>query len=1194
MQRTFRVGAIAQIGRWRGWAGRNTLCALLSVVACCLVLQGVPCMAQVDQGTITGTVTDASGAVVPDAKVTLTENDTGLVLQSVANKGGVYVFSPVKIGNYTVTASAPGFSTASLPGLVLNLNQRLSADVKLQAGNVAQTVTVNSGVAQLLETQQSSTGQVISSRVINDTPLNGRNYVFIAQLTAGVTQSNGSRGEGKGDFNANGQRAEQNNFLLDGVDNNSNAVDFLNGASFVVKPPPDALAEFKVQTSNYDAQFGHSAGGVINASIKSGSNGLHGNLWEYWRNDVLDAVDYFAQNKPKYRQNQFGGTIGGPILKNHLFFFGDVEANRIIFGETDTYTVPTALMRQGNFSELLNPGLTGQSQPTTLYQPGSNGSALLACNGQQNVFCPNQINSIAQGLLNLYPAPNANGGKTYNNYVVNRNNLDNTVQWDGRIDWNATAHDQAFFRMSYYNERGNYAPPLGPILDGGNYGADGPTINMGENYALSETHEFTQTLANEFRFGYNWGHFQFLQPGSEQDIAPTVGLGGIPFQQHNGGLPSTSITGISSFGSPGFYPAIEYENVFQILDNVTKVAGNHTLKGGVAFQHVRFSTTAPINPHGGYNYTGFYTSSPGQSFTGSGVADFIADQQRSAGISNYFNIDNVRWYNSGYFQDDWKIMPRLTLNLGIRYDWYQPTQERHDNQANWYPTSISGPGSGTANYVLIDSKRNVTLAPTFLDLIAKNNINLVYSGNRSLINSQNTDFSPRVGFAYSPTDRFVLRGGFGIFFGGLESIGGAPNPGFNYPFSFSSGFPAPGCDSTTNTCPTDGLTLATGFQNAINQGLQNFLSTPGLVGSQTQFRASYSEQYNLSTQYAFSPTLSLTVGYVGNVSRRLTAFPDQNAPFGLVGPSDNSQNIRPFPGFGGSQFVSYEGVASYNSGQVTLEKRNTNGLYFLATYTYGHAMDDTATPLDGGANNYRSALVLPIGYEYTNSDWDVRHRVTLNASYQLPFGQGRQFLNRGGVVNELAGGWAADLVFVAQTGNPFTVTPNVSQANGATTTRAIRVGDLYASGGSAPASNSGTTCAPKTKNITNWFNPCAFGNPLPGSDIPNTQTASNPIGQPLDTLPAVLPYLGTARNQVFGPGYNRINMSVFKNFKTYESQYLQVRADIFNLFNTPAFGQPGNGSANDNSTGAQIINTRSLGQFTPNPRFFQLAAKYYF
>jgi outer membrane receptor protein involved in Fe transport len=1194
MQREFSRGAVGRSRQWRGWAGRSILSVLLTTAGSCLIFQAVPCMAQIDQGTITGTVTDSSGAVVPSANITLTNTDTGLVLKSTANKAGVYVFSPIKIGNYTVAASAPGFSTASLPGLVLNVNQRLSADLKLQAGNVAQTVTVNSGAAQLLETQQSSTGQVVSSQVINDTPLNGRNYVFIAQLTAGVTQANGSRGEGKGDFNANGQRAEQNNFVLDGVDNNSNAVDFLNGASFVVKPPPDALAEFKVQTSNYDAQFGHSAGGVINASIKSGSNGLHGNLWEYWRNDALDAVDYFAKSKPKYRQNQFGGTIGGPIIKDHLFFFGDVEANRIIFGETGTYTVPTALMRQGNFTELLNPALTGKSQPTLLYQPGSKGSAPLACNGVQNVFCPGQINPIAQGLLNLYPLPNANGGKAYNNYVVNRNNIDNTVQWDGRIDWNATAHDQAFFRMSYYNERGDYAPPLGPILDGGSYGSDGPTINMGENFALSETHEFTQTLANEFRFGYNWGHFQFLQPGAQQDVAPTVGLGGIPFQKNNGGLPSTSITGISSFGSPGFYPAIEYENVFQILDNVTKVAGNHTLKGGVAFQHVRFSTTAPTNPHGGYNYTGFYTSIPGQSFTGWGVADFLADQQNSAGLSNYFNIDNVRWYNSGYFQDDWRILPRLTLNLGIRYDWYQPTQERHDNQANWYPTAINGPGSGTGNYVLIDSKRNVPLAPTFLNLIAQNNINLVYTSNRSLINSQNTDFSPRVGFAYSPTDRFVVRGGFGIFFGGLESIGGAPNPGFNYPFSFSSTFTAPGCSATANVCPTDGLTLATGFQNAINQGLQNFLSTPGLVGSQTQFRASYSEQYNLSTQYAFSPTLSLTVGYVGNVSRRLTAFADQNAPFGLVGPADSSQNIRPFPGFGGSQFDSYEGVASYNSGQVTLEKHNANGLYFLATYTYGHALDDTATPLNGGGNIYRSALIVPIGYEYTNSDWDVRHRATLNASYQLPFGKGRRYLNRGGVLNQVAGGWAADLVFVAQTGNPFTVSPNNSGAVGATTRRAIRLHDPYATGGSADPSNAGTTCAAKTKNINNWFNPCAFGNPLPGSNIPNTQTATDPIGHPLDTLSTVLPYVGTARNQIYGPGYERINMSVFKNFSTYESQYLQVRADIFNLFNTPAFGQPGNGSANDNSTGAPITNTRSLGAFTPNPRFFQLAAKYYF
>lgn len=1151
-----------------------------------------PALAQVDQGTITGTVSDPQGAVVANAQITLTDTDTGLVLNSTTNSSGGYVFSPIKIGHYKVSATAAGFSTATLNGLMLNVNQRLQANLKLTPGNVSQTVEVQAGAEQLLQTEQSSTGQTISTDVINDTPLNGRNYVFIAQLTAGVVESAGSRGQGKGDFSANGLRAEQNNFILDGVDNNSNQVDFLNGASYVIKPPPDALAEFKVQTSDYDAEFGHSAGAVINASIKSGTNSLHGSLWEYWRNDALDAIDYFAKSVPKYRQNQFGGTLGGPIIKDKLFFFGDVEANRIIYGATGTYTVPTPLMRKGDFSELLNTNLTGSSNQIKLYEPGTQGQAAptpLACNGQPNVLCSNQISSVAQGLLNLYPLPNANNGKTYNNYVFNRNIVDNTVDWDGRIDWNVSPHDQAFFRMSYYNERGNYAAPFGPILDGGGYSSDGPTVNMGENWALSETHEFSSTMANEFRFGYNWAHPQFLQQSANTDIAPTVGLGGIPFQKNNGGLPSTSISGMSSFGSPGFYPAIEYENVFQILDNLTKVVGNHTLKGGVSFQHVRVSTTAPIQPHGGYSFGGFFTSLPGSTFqTGYGVADFLADQMSSASLSDYFNIDNVQWYNSGYFQDDWKVNPRLTLNLGLRYDFYQLPIERHDNQALWYPTSITGPGQGTANYVLPNGARNVPLAPQFLNLLQKDHINLSYSGNRSLKLPQYNNFSPRAGFAFMATNRLVVRGGFGIFFGGLESIGGAPNIGFNYPFSYTVNFPRPGC--ANGTCPTDGLTLENGFSQAIATGLQNNLSTPGLVGGQLQTHTPYTEQYNLSTQYAFTPSLSLTLAYVGNVSRHLEAFPDQNAPYGLVGPKDSSQHIRPFPDFGGTQFNAYEGVGSFNSFQATAEKHMSGGLYFLAAYTYGHALDDTATPLNGGANTYRNALLLPIGAEYTNSDWDVRHRFTLTGDYKLPFGEGRKYLNHGGVLNELVGGWSADLAFYAMTGGPFTVSPNNAGVNGAGR-RAIKVRNPFAAGGSPDPSNPKTVCATSVRNLTHWFNPCAFANPEPGSDIPNTQTTANPIGTPLTALNAVLPFLGTPRNQIYGPGYERINMSVFKNFTTFENQYLQFRADAFNVFNTPAFGNP-NGSINNN--GGLISGTRSLGAFTPNPRFFQLALKYHF
>ena len=1173
--------------RRRAFAGAAFILAVVLLALC-----STPASAQVDQGTINGTVTDPTGAVVPNAKVTLTDIHTGLVLNTTSNRSGQYVFSPIKIGDYTVSASVRGFSTGSLSGLVLNVNQVLLANLRLQPGNVSQTVTVKAGVEQLLQTQQSSSGQTFGTKVINDTPLSTRNYVFIAQLSAGVAQSNGSRGEKSGDFSANGLRAEQNDFILDGVDNNSNEVDFLNGASYVIEPPPDALAEFKVQTGNYSAEFGHSAGAVINASIKSGTNHLHGDVWEYWRNDALDARDYFARTTPvpEFRYNQFGGTIGGPFIKDHLFFFGDVQATRVVQGSTGTYTVPTPRMRNGDFSELLNNNLTGSSQQTILYQPGSNGTVPLACNNQPNVFCPGQVDTVAQGILNLYPLPNANGGKTFNNYIFNRHIVDNTVDWDARLDWNASASDRAFFRYSYYNERGNYAAPFGPILDGGGYGSDGPVVNMGENGDFSETHVFTPSLINAFRFGYNWAHPQYLQQSANTDIAPTVGLGGIPFGPNNGGLPSTSISGISSFGSPGFYPAIEYQNVFQVLDNVTKIAGNHTLKFGVSFQNLRFSTTAPIQPHGGYTFNGFYTSNPGVSFTGYGVADFLSNQMRSANLSNYFTIHNLQKYISGYANDDWKVNSRLTLNLGVRYDHYQAPQEHSDHQALWDPTAINGPGANVgnaANYILPASQTDTPLAPLFTSLIAANNIKLVYSGNRSLVDSQYYNISPRIGFAYQASDRAVIRAGFGIFYGGLESIGGAPNLAYNYPFAYTVNFTAPACTATN--CPTDGLTLQNGFSNAIATGLQNNLSTPGLVGGQLQVHTPYTEQYNLTTQYALTNTMSWTLAYVGNVSRHLQAFPDQNAVFGLVGPGDNSQNDRPFPGFGGSQYDAYEGKASYNSFQTTLEKHASKGLYFLAAYTWGHAMDDTATPLDGGSNIYRSPLLLPVTSEYTNSDWDVRNRFTLTGDYSLPFGRGRRFLNRGGVVNELAGGWSADLTFFALTGNPFTVTPNNSGANGANTRRAFLTRDPFVAGGPTDPTNGGTTCPTSVRNVTNWFNPCAFANPLPGSDIANTQTTANPAGTPVTS--DIVRFVGPARNQIYGPGYQRINMSFFKNFDTFRGQYFQFRADAFNVFNTPAFGQPNGGI---NSNGGVISSTRSLGNLTPNARFFQLAAKYYF
>jgi hypothetical protein len=368
--------------------------------------------AQVDQGTITGIVEDPSGAVVPGAKVTVTNTDTGLVLEGSSNSSGVYVFSPLKIGNYTIGASASGFERTIQQNVHLDAQQRLNLVIALKPGSVSETVTVTDA-PPLLQTQTSSIGQVISADTISNTPLNGRNYVYIAQLTNGVVSTfNQTRGSGSGDFVANGQHAEQNNFILDGVDNNTNLVDFLNGSTYIIRPPPDALSEFSLQTSNFSAEFGHSAGGVLSASIKSGTNQIHGSLWEYVRNTSLDATDFNALTTPPYHENQFGATLGFPIIKNKLFYFGDIEANRIAFNNPGTYTVPTALERNGDFSELLNPLLNSVS--TQLYRPNSGGGAAntQSFQGRNNVFDPNGLNAVAKKLIDLYPLPNVNGGKT--------------------------------------------------------------------------------------------------------------------------------------------------------------------------------------------------------------------------------------------------------------------------------------------------------------------------------------------------------------------------------------------------------------------------------------------------------------------------------------------------------------------------------------------------------------------------------------------------------------------------------------------------------------------------------------------------------------------------------------------------------------------------------------------------------------
>ena len=1208
-------------------SGRLSTLAQMALCLCLTLFVAHPAFSQADQGAITGTVTDSTGAVVPNAQVSVTSADTGLVLKSTADGSGVFIFSPLKVGTYTVSAVATGFSTTTQENVALHVQDRISLEIVLKNGAENTTVTVSTA-PPLLQTEEGSTGQVIESKTINETPLNGRNWVFIAQLTAGVAPANGARGQKGGDFNANGQRAEQNNYIMDGVDNNVNVVDFFNGASYVVRPPPDALAEFKVQTGAYSSEFGHSAGAVVNASIKSGTNHIHGSAWEYIRNDAFDVREFFQGASPiaEYRQNQFGATLGLPIIKDKLFFFGDVEANRIVFGETHSgLSVPTLKERTGDLSELLNPALTNGKVIQQIYVPNPAANGVVPVAGNRLDLSGVPLDAVALRILSLFPAPNIGvPGQTYNNYTSQTNILDNTFQWDVRMDANPTTKDQIFGRYSYNHEPSTHPAPLGPTLDGGGFGDTGQLVQLGENFAGSETHIFTPTLTNEFRFGYNYGHYAGLHENANNPTAASdLGLGGIPYAANNGGLPFIQVTGLSNFGSPQFYATNEYENVYQILDNVTKIFGNHSFKAGVNIQRIRFSTSQPTQPRGTYEFQGatnanknFYTGQAGVANTGAGIADFLTNNQGVTDVSNIFTSDDVRFNRSFYAQDDWKVNAKLTVNYGVRYDYSTPYLERHDHQAAFVPTSGFIAHGSTGEYRIPKSQQGtVTIPDKFISLLAEDGVTIKFVSNRYLVEPQKTNVAPRVGFAYKATDKAVVHGGYGVFFGGLESTGYYPNFGENFPFEFDSTYSAPSC-TKNGACPNNGFTLENGFSALLNSptGLLTSPSNPTLRGGEGKVRTPYSQQYNMTVEYGISNSMVASVGYVGAVSHHLQSFPNPNgqtalAPSDFGGYTDNNGDhenpLQPFPHLNGFSYTAYDAASNFNSLQTKLEKRLTNGLSFLTTYTYAHSLDDADTPLGTtgqGGQGSRSVNILGLRGDYGPSTFDVRHRLTINGNYELPVGKGRKYMNNDGrIVDYAIGGWSSSFVFRAQTGQPLSiVTSNIANPSGATA-NAIKVSDPFGSGGTAPASNPTVACAPKTRTVTNWYNPCAFANPQADNIgyttavYADSVTTANPGGQAIPNTvagAAALPYLGSNHGQVSGPGYERVDASLFKSFSTFREQSLQFRADIFNVLNTPGYGQPA--TMNNSSTGGQITSARVFAANAPDSRYFQFALKYTF
>ncbi|MBZ5544684.1 MAG: TonB-dependent receptor, partial [Acidobacteriia bacterium] len=905
-----------------------------------LLVAAVPAFSQVDTGSVQGTVKDQSGAVVPDAKVTITNQGTGFSLTTTTSGVGSYIFTPLKIGTYTVGVEMSGFNKAVQTDVTVNVQQQVVVDLTLVPGALTQTVEVTATPPQL-QTQNASLGQVANTRQINDLPLNGRNYTFLAQLAPGVTTINPSRGmEATGSFVANGLPTPLNNYILDGIDNNNDTVDFLNGASYVNLPPPDAIQEFKVQTSDFSAEFGRAGGAVVNATVKSGSNELHGSAWEFLRNDKLDASSFFQNvagvKKGELRQNQFGFSIGGPIVIPHVynghnrtFFFGDYEGTRIRQGAFKNPSVPTKaeadsgftnyqdlfpatnqtnsddLGRTFNANTIFDPASTrpvtaGQVDPVTGFTATASGyvrdpfytcasmagitdfttSTQEAC---LNVMPADRLDANAIKLLQLYPAPNTAGTSagTANNYAINRPQPDDTNHFDVRVDQNFSAQDQLFGRVSYSKRHAFFPGDFVGLASNAGFGA-GNFDDLSFNSALSESHSFSSTMINELRFGFSRLH-TVSNPVlvNQAGIPAQFGIQGVSQANGNYGLPTISIGGLTGLGAGAFAsPNTRISNTTQLSDNLTKVYGKHTFKGGFELQFLRFPWVDPAWSRGEMDFAGFTgipntTSGVGQAdmlltpmaATVPGGVDYVGGPN-GVFASNISGIDDIRHYYGAYFQDDWKVTPKLTLNLGLRWEFFGQVGEKYGADAILDPGSFTGAG---ATYVINAARKSTPLSPSFTSLLAQDNIQLAYSGVPGLLNTPTHDFAPRVGLAYQITPKLVMRLGYGIFYGGFQNLGGAPDPGYNYPFavnlsSFRGSDHQPIIFANGQNATLEGSLLA----EDPNPASPNFNAQGlGLVSFQRAWKTGYTQEWNVSFQYQLTSNQTFTLSYLGNTSRHL-------------------------------------------------------------------------------------------------------------------------------------------------------------------------------------------------------------------------------------------------------------------------------------------------------------------------------------
>jgi len=1158
--------------------------------------------AQKDTGGITGVVTDPTGAVVSDAKVTITDVDRGTTLTTATNAQGEYIAAPLRVGLYTVTIEKSGFQKAVLGPVKVDVQERPAVNARLQVGSVFETITITTRGPQL-ETATSELGQVQDSHTIQTLPLNGRNYAQLALLGAGVGPSEpGSRVETSFGFSSNGARSLQNNFQLDGIDNNSDLGDVLNGSAYVIQPSVDAIAEFKVQTNAYSAEFGRGNGAVMNAVIKSGTNQFHGDVYEFLRNDVLDARNAFDEfGRQPYQQNQFGATFGGPIIKNRTFFFGDYEGLRIRQALPQLILVPTPAEIGGDFSSFLtstpamavdmngnptkqvavdcngHPTFMGEifntrlTQASTLNPDGYCGVpvGVDAAGNPTNIFPKSLIDPLATRLSALFPAPNVsiNGS----NYLAEPKRRTTQNNFDIRIDHNFSEHDAMFGRFSYEDQPSFIPSPFNNALDGGAF-QDGYQDDSYRSAALSEIHTFSQSMVNELRLGYNRINSHRFQLNSNQNVAAQLGFPGVPFGPNNGGLPTMTIDdGTAEIGSFGFLPSIEKQNAYVIDENLTKVHGRHSMKFGTELRLIEFTIFQPAASRGTMDFASSFTDNAAAPTTGGeAYATFLLGLTDAATITNEHNVDYHRGDYAWFAEDDIRATPKLSLNLGLRYEIFTVVKARFNELANFDFANDS---------LIVPRGQTAQLTPTIASYLP-----ILRTGSPGLVSPYLKNFAPRAGLSYQITNKLVLRAGYGIFYGGEENGPYSnPSPGFNPPFFVTENFTQPCFLPAANPAVPSLNCAVVGPGNVpLNHLSQGFPAnslidpnTPTLFSESPNLPTPRTQQWHLGVQYQLPSQMMLEVSYAGSHGADLYGMYNGNQAQPNVTFCTTNGNTpedcptaprRPFPAVdGGIDTLRANDISNYDSLQVHLQKRVSHGLEFGASYTWSHALDDASSASLGSLNNGDFRNELYPGLEYANSDFDVRQRFVVDYAYELPFGHGKALGgNASGALNQLIGNWQVAGITAVQTGNWFTISDaitNVSTSDGGGTVAYYMVRPNIVGNPNA------RPCVPGT-----LFNTCAF--------VDNT---------------IFFTFGDAGRNIVRGPGLQNWDFSIFKMFPVREQMRFEFRSEFFNIWNhvNPLLGPAG---AVSEEPQAVEFGTPQFGHAIAarDPRFVQFALKFYF